>query len=258
MVAIEKWDMSQYEETYPRVYKLYKLVDTREKVKKFLVGRQFFVIFVVFLIAEITTFPYIPNNFASLPPTFITIFLQTGLPGVVLVLTYGQLVGQIYVEEFTLQFLNLYGCEFCVRLSLFAEWIGICNFSWLLFHVAGRVACRSVQKAQKQMNSSTQDLELVEEDPIPRSPTSLNREPDYVSNLILEEPLTWFDYLKYFWSTGVSIGSCVIIGYGISKQYYVLPTPGMIRTAFLTISHSFRSYSHLHHSHYLSYPAILS
>jgi hypothetical protein len=48
----------------------------------------------------------------------VLIVFQIGLPGVALVLTYGQLVSQIFVEEFTLQFLNLPGCEFVVRLSL--------------------------------------------------------------------------------------------------------------------------------------------
>ena len=48
----------------------------------------------------------------------VLILFQIGLPGVALVLTYGQLVSQIFVEEFTLQFLNLPGCEFVVRLSL--------------------------------------------------------------------------------------------------------------------------------------------
>ncbi len=56
VVAIEKWDMTQYAERYPRAVKCHALVDTPEKVKKFLVGRQFFVIFVVFLLAQITTF----------------------------------------------------------------------------------------------------------------------------------------------------------------------------------------------------------
>lgn len=56
VVAVEKWDMSLYAERFPRAAKCHSLVDTPEKVKKFLVGRQFFVIFVVFLIAEITTF----------------------------------------------------------------------------------------------------------------------------------------------------------------------------------------------------------
>ena len=48
----------------------------------------------------------------------VLILFQIGLPGVALVLTYGQLVSQIFVEEFTLQFFNLPGCEFVVRLSL--------------------------------------------------------------------------------------------------------------------------------------------
>jgi hypothetical protein len=39
--------MTPYKETYPRAYKCSLLVDTPDKVKKFLVGRQFFVIFVV-------------------------------------------------------------------------------------------------------------------------------------------------------------------------------------------------------------------
>ena len=56
-VAVEKWDMEKYAAEYPRALKCHALVDTPEKVKKFLVGRQFFVIFVVFLLAEITTFP---------------------------------------------------------------------------------------------------------------------------------------------------------------------------------------------------------
>lgn len=55
-VAVEKWDMTAYTERYPRAVKCHSFVDTPEKVKKFLVGRQFFVIFVVFLLAQITTF----------------------------------------------------------------------------------------------------------------------------------------------------------------------------------------------------------
>jgi hypothetical protein len=223
VVCIEKWDMSQYEVSYPRVYKLYKLVDTREKVKKFLVGRQFFVIFVVFLIAQITSFPHIPSDFGGLPPLLVTIIFQTGLPGIAITLTYGQLVSQIYVEAFTLQFLNMYGTEFCVRLSLAAEWIGVCNFSWLLFHIVGRLFCLKVMKAQNDLNRTTFDVESDEA--IPSSPTALNREPDFVSNLVHDEPYTWFDYLKYCWSTVATLGAVLIVCYGIYLGNYVLPTP---------------------------------
>lgn len=56
VVSIEKWDMAAYAKDYPRVCKLALLVDTPEKVKRFLVGRQFCLLFIVFLIAEITRF----------------------------------------------------------------------------------------------------------------------------------------------------------------------------------------------------------
>ena len=54
VVSIEKWDMAVYAKDYPRVCKLALLVDTPEKVKKFLVGRQFCLLFIIFLIAQIT------------------------------------------------------------------------------------------------------------------------------------------------------------------------------------------------------------
>ena len=49
--------MTQYKEKFPRAVKCHALVNTPQKVKQFLVGRQFFVIFVVFLLAQITSFP---------------------------------------------------------------------------------------------------------------------------------------------------------------------------------------------------------
>jgi hypothetical protein len=65
VVSVEKWDMSVHAEQFPRACKTHKLVDTPTKVKKFLVGRQFFTIFVVFLISQITSFPFIPENFGE-------------------------------------------------------------------------------------------------------------------------------------------------------------------------------------------------
>lgn len=92
VVSVEKWDMTQYRSNYPRAAKLHALVNTPEKVKKFLVGRQFFTLFVVFLIAQITAFEGMPNDFLGLPPLLNLIIIRTGLPGVFLTLTVGQLV----------------------------------------------------------------------------------------------------------------------------------------------------------------------
>jgi len=91
--------------------------------------------------AQVTSFPDIPPTFLGMPNIMVILLVQTGLPGVAITLTFGQLISQIYVEEYTLQFLNLYGCEFVIRLSLATEWCGICNFSWLLYHMSSMLCC---------------------------------------------------------------------------------------------------------------------
>lgn len=220
-VAVEKWDMSTYNQMYPRAARCQKLVDTPEKVKRFLVGRQFFVIFIVFLMAQITTFPHIPENFAGLPSIVVLALIETGLPGVFLTLTIGQLISQIYVEEFTLQFLNLPGCEFVIYLCLGAEFIGVCSFSWLLFGVVSNVLCFKVRRVSRALESSKT---TSSGDMTPVSPTTANRGADFDTG-IPECKTSFFDIIKYTWSTAVTLGSVGCIFYGISIQAYILPTP---------------------------------
>eukprot|EP01031_Cornospumella_fuschlensis_P031119 gene31119-37609_t len=228
-VAIEKWDMSLYADRFPRAARCHALVNSEEKVKKFLVGRQFFVIFVVFVLAQILSFHHIPHEWGGIHDLILFIFVEV-LPGVFIILTIGQLISQIFVEEFTLQFMNLPGCEFVIRLSLGAEYIGICNFSWLLFGVTSHFMCGKVRRVRQAMESGKTNLTI---ETTPQSPTELNR-PNYKSsnpsfNLA---DLNWFDYLKYFWSTGVTLGSLGLICYGISIRAYILPAP--VPAAYIT------------------------
>ncbi len=157
----------------------------------------------------------------------VLLFVKTGLPGVFLTLTVGQLISQIFVEEFTLQFMNLYGCEFVIRLSLSAEWIGVCNFSWLLYGTVSRIMCHKVIQVQRSMDSgkfnATVSQQPLAQDPL--SPTEKIRGKEHTSTEYDWNSLTWFDCLKYLWSTFATLGSVLVICYGISIQSYVLPTP---------------------------------
>jgi hypothetical protein len=182
----------------------------------------------VTLIAQITSFPYIPKGFAGMPEVLVVILVQTGLPGIALTLTFGQLISQLFVEQYTIQFLNMYGCEFVVRLSLAAEYVGVCHFSWLLYHCSSFLFCHKVMKAQRTMEAQERG-QVVHTDPgTPASPTEMNRGEGF--DLGVEEyregyETSIFDIFKYVWSTVVSIGSVVIIMYGIARGESVLPVP---------------------------------
>eukprot|EP01041_Mallomonas_annulata_P010730 gene10730-22416_t len=112
VVAIEKWDMTQYKEKFPRAYQCWVRCPTAEAVKRFLVGRQFFTIFQVYLISQVTLLSNIPKDFIGIPHAFNFAFIETGMPTVMIILTFGQLIPQLFVEQYTLPFMNLYGCNF--------------------------------------------------------------------------------------------------------------------------------------------------
>jgi len=59
-VQVSVWDKAVMQD-YPRALKYHHLIDSTKKVKQFLVGRQFFLIFAVFLLSQVTSFPHIPS-----------------------------------------------------------------------------------------------------------------------------------------------------------------------------------------------------
>jgi hypothetical protein len=129
------------------------------------------------------------------------------------------------------QFLNVLGCEFVIRLSLFAEWIGVCHFSWLLYYGAANLMCSKVKKIQKEIDANplhedekTSDTAVADD---PMSPTEKIRGPDFdAGNKGGEsDEFTWFDYPRFVWSTIATLGALVVIIYGIGGGYYVLPVP---------------------------------
>ena len=60
ILALEKMDCAVFRESHARGFRLISKCKEGRNVERFLVGRQFFVIFVVYLTAQITTFPDLP------------------------------------------------------------------------------------------------------------------------------------------------------------------------------------------------------
>jgi hypothetical protein len=122
-----------------------------------------------------------------------------------------------------------------------AEFIGICHFSWLLYHTVAYLTCGSVRKAQAEIDSQKviDRDEIIAADAAPMSPTELNRGTDFDNGMAPERPLNWFDLLRYTWSSVATLGSLFIIFYGISIEAYVLPSPSggtyIIFFLFLTL-----------------------
>lgn len=98
-------------------------------VQRFLVGRQFFVVFVVFLSAQITTYSTLP---LPIPKWLFIFIIETGLPGVLVVLSFGQLMPQLVAATHPITFMDLRGSWIVIKIALMFEAMGITHFSWVL------------------------------------------------------------------------------------------------------------------------------
>jgi len=94
------------------------------------------------------------------------------------------------------QFLNLPGCEFVIRLSLATEYIGVCNTSWLLYHLGAYACCGNVIKAREEMKRISSAGVAASEEAM--SPTTKARGENHDTGLPEHEPMAlgWFDVLK--------------------------------------------------------------
>ena len=221
-VNLEKADPVTFEKNYPRAAENQRLVNNPTLVKRFLLGRQGFVIAIVFICAQLTNFPGMPKDMWGMPEGLTAVLGKTGLPGVAIVLTVGQLISQLYVESYTLAFHNLPGVWSVIQLCLATEYIGLCHWSWLLYEISNRLACIKIVRAKKAMDRVDFNADGEEE---PLSPTAKNRGPDFDLGVPGTNDLSAFDMFRYLWSTALSLSAIGVVLYGIGTGTYILHVP---------------------------------
>ena len=215
-------------------------------IQRFLIGRQLCVIITVFVIAEITTFPgknklnsikYNKNilliiiNFIYLYnvdwpyeiyPYSIIVLFRCGLPGILLTLTFGQLLPQLLCEEFTLQFLNLPGCYSMVQIGLFIESLGISHFSWLLFRLC-HINCSALWRSSMK-GSYAAIPDFMSHRPAHNIDESLAEAmlADNTTSLAPVKSMSTLEIFKFIYSSLLILSCIAVIVFGILNGYSVL------------------------------------
>jgi hypothetical protein len=74
---------------------------------------------------------------------FVTklVIIDTGFPGVLFILSFGQLMPQLIASKFPVFFMNIPGVGIVSRIALLLESVGVTHFSWLLAHIVQRILC---------------------------------------------------------------------------------------------------------------------
>ena len=176
----------------------------------------------VFIIAQCTTFPYFPGSFLGMPKAIVVSLLRSGFPGIMVVLTFSQVTTQLLVEEFTIPFINMYGCYSVTQLCFAVEYTGVCSFSWLLFHTIDSL-CFEHEIVLSTNAPWPQRIQSEEEVSCPPIVCE-----DFHGTDLATIKTGWFDIMKYMWSSAITLVSLLIVAYGLSKQYAILKAPAVV------------------------------
>lgn len=97
-------------------------------------------VFVNFILAEVTTFNTWPSNGINKGLFFLGI--QSGLVGVFVTLSFGQLLPELLAQEYPLRFMNMIGSLTVGRISLFFDMVGVGHCAWAVYYVTRKLICR--------------------------------------------------------------------------------------------------------------------
>jgi len=112
----------------------------KENINAFIVGRQFLVIFVVFIISQTLTFKKEQDLPFDLPDWFGEAFLESGLLGAVLTIVFGQLMSQLVASKCNVDYLNSYVCYVTAIVALSIEYSGLMHIVYVLGWLSTKLA----------------------------------------------------------------------------------------------------------------------
>ena len=124
-----------------------------ENVKRFIIGRQFFTVLTNFLLAQIFTFAHWKST--GYNEILFYIIVRSGLVGVLIILSFAQLLPELLAAEYPLRFMNMYGSNSISRLCLFFDSLGVGHCAWSIYYATRAVLCSGQISAEGKVRSDS-------------------------------------------------------------------------------------------------------
>lgn len=164
LVELKRQDPQTYRHSHPRAYKLGQAAQKSDNVEKFLMGRQMFVVFIVFFSAKLTTIHSESQDdfLFPIPDWFRSVFLETGILACVLVVVLAQLMPQIVAAHYPVAFLEFSIMKYGYYACIFLEWTGIVHITWVISHLLAWLCGLELDdyKSQLYQNCLSEELSI--------------------------------------------------------------------------------------------------
>ena len=142
LVELKRQRPESYKKSHPRAYYLGQRAAKGDNTERFLMGRQVFVVFLVFFAAKLTTISLDEGEkfLFPAPRWFQAVFLETGILACIVVVIIAQLMPQIVAAKYPVHFLQLLVMRPGYYACMFVEMTGLTHVCWLLSYLFGLAA----------------------------------------------------------------------------------------------------------------------
>jgi len=149
LVGITPVDRELYKESHPISFKCTGITNFGDNLDRYLLGRQFMVLAIVFII-NLSGAPIKGAQLWGFPPIVQTIFLSTGLAMIFFTAMIGQLPSQVNASHCMLDYVNNYFALFTVYVAMFIEWTGLLHSSYLIAFFVSWLAGKPIESNEPE------------------------------------------------------------------------------------------------------------
>lgn len=139
IVGLAPVNRELYKDSHPRAYQCSQICHKGDNLQRYLLGRQFMVVLVVFIINNAGS-PLPGAELWNFPPLLSEIFLASGLAMIFFTVMFGQLSSEVNASLCMLDYLNNWFAVFTVYASLALEWTGIIHSGYLIQMIVCKIS----------------------------------------------------------------------------------------------------------------------
>jgi len=147
-VGLAPVDVTLYKKSHPIAYMCAASCNKGDNLDRYLLGRQFGVIFVVFCI-NLSGAPISGAELWSLPDIVVQIFFSTGAAMILFTCMVGQLNTQVNASMCMLDFVNNYFSLFTYWGCMFVEFTGFVHFSYAIQYTIASMAGKPIKSKEE-------------------------------------------------------------------------------------------------------------
>jgi len=147
IVGLAPINRELYRESHPWAYKISMLAHKGDNLDRYLLGRQFSVVLIVFALNN-CAHPVAGTELWNLPQWVIEVFFNVGLAVIFLTVMVGQLSAEVNASICMLDFINDPFSYFTLLASLGLEWTGIIHFSYAIRYMFCWLAGKPVESKE--------------------------------------------------------------------------------------------------------------